>query len=132
MPCIWGWAKVGVQLWVHKTEFTLVLLLITYCIMYLYDNCKPTCAHCCIQKHFSFPLMVTLELGLDGRERVSRSWCADMGSKRAKAWNGKHVQTQAPEPRCGITAGDKEELSRDFKSIRRNKSFVALLVWPSG
>ena len=30
------WAHVSLQLWVHKTEFTLVLLFINYCIIFLF------------------------------------------------------------------------------------------------
>ena len=46
-------AKVGIQLWVSKTQFILVfLLLINYCIIFHMNNCEPTFASCyivCIQ-----------------------------------------------------------------------------------
>ena len=47
-----GWAKVGLQLWVCRTqEFILILLFINYCIIFHANNCKPTSAHhiCCIK-----------------------------------------------------------------------------------
>ena len=39
---IQGGATVGLQLWVHKTEFVLVLLFINYCIIFHMNNYKPT------------------------------------------------------------------------------------------
>ena len=39
-----GGAKVGLQLWVHETEFDLVLLFINYCIFHM-NNYKPPFAH---------------------------------------------------------------------------------------
>lgn len=43
------WTAVGTQ----NTEFTLVFLLSNYRVMYLYCNCKPTCAHRCMQKQWA-------------------------------------------------------------------------------
>ena len=38
-------AQVGLQLWVHETEFILVLLFINYCIIFHMNNYKPTFVH---------------------------------------------------------------------------------------
>ena len=35
-------AQVGLQLWVHETEFILALLLINYCMVFPADSCRPT------------------------------------------------------------------------------------------
>ena len=45
-----GGAKVGLQLWVWETEFTLVLLVINYCIIFHVNNYKPTSAPPCISQ----------------------------------------------------------------------------------
>lgn len=43
-----GRAKVGLQLWIHETQFTLVLLFINTCILFHTNNSKLTFAPPCI------------------------------------------------------------------------------------
>lgn len=53
---IQGWAKAGLELWVHKTQCTLVLLVINYPIIsHMNYEPKPTFAHPCIVMLISPP-----------------------------------------------------------------------------
>ena len=45
-----GWAKVGLHLWVYRTEFMLLLSCITYCIVFHTNTFKPIFARPCIYK----------------------------------------------------------------------------------